>query len=119
MSGSVRPLVGRTPMLTPMLMNAWDADQKTETRREIRRELEPVVGGQPRDLETAPDEREEQRQRRDHADEAQFFGQHREQEIRVCLGQVEELLYALAESDAEPLAPTDRDQRLRQLHAAV
>ena len=55
----------------------------------------------------------------DDADEAELLGQHREQEVGVRLGQIEELLHALAEPDAEPLAAADGDQRLRELEAAV
>ena len=33
--------------------------------------------------------------------------------------QIEQLLHARAEPDADPLAAADRDQRLRQLEAAV
>ena len=53
------------------------------------------------------------------ADQAELLGEHREQEIGVRLGQIEELLHALAEAHAEPLAAADRDQRLRELEAAV
>ena len=54
-----------------------------------------------------------------HARQPQLLRQHREQEIGVRLGQIEELLHALAEADAEPFAAADRDQRLRELEAAV
>jgi hypothetical protein len=52
-----------------------------------------------------------------HADEAEFLGDHREQEIGVRLGQVEQLLDAGAEADAEPFAAAEGDQRMRQLVA--
>ena len=62
----------------------------------------------------------EQREERDHgrdADEAELLADHREQEIGVRLRQVEQLLDAAAEADAEPFAASERDQRVRQLIA--
>ena len=52
-------------------------------------------------------------------EQAEFLGQHREQEVGVRLGQVEQLLHALPEPDAEPLAAADGDQRLGELEAAA
>ena len=103
MNGSVSPFVGSTPMFTPMLMNACSPSHSPKPSGEIGRELQAGVLREPRDVEAAPDERHEQRERQHHADEAQLFGEHREQEVRVRLGQVEELLHALAEPHAEPL----------------
>ena len=42
-----------------------------------------------------------------------------EDEIGVRFGQIEKFLHARAETDAEPFAATDRDQRLRQLESVV
>ena len=90
-----------------------------EACREIGLELHARIGGELGDVQCAPDQREEQRERQRHADEPEFLGQHREQEVRVRFGQIEQLLHALAQAHAEPLAAPDRDQRLRQLEAAV
>jgi hypothetical protein len=54
---------------------------------------------------------------RQHADEAEFLGDHREQEVGVRLRQVEELLDAAAQADAEPFAAAEGDQRMRELVA--
>ncbi len=53
------------------------------------------------------------------AEQSEFLCEHREYEIGMRFGQVEELLYAVAKADTEPLAATDRNQRLRQLEARV
>ena len=106
-------------MFTPMLMNDWMPDPQPEAGGQIRLELQAALRGEPRDVEAAPDQRDEQRQRQHDAGEAQLLGQHREQEVGVRLRQIEQLLHALAEPDAEPLAAADGDQRLRELEAAV
>ena len=51
------------------------------------------------------------------AGEAEFLGDHREQEIGVRLGQIEQFLDARAQADAEPFAAAECDQRVRQLVA--
>ena len=79
----------------------------------------PGAGGEAGDEEAPPDEAQKKRQRQRHAGEPEFLGEHGEEKIRVRLGQVEELLHARAQSHAEPFAAADRDQRLRQLKAAV
>ena len=64
---------------------------------------------------------DDDREQRDHerrADEAELLDEHREHEVGMRFGQIEELLHALAEPDAEPLAAPDRDQRLRELEPA-
>ena len=86
MSGSVRPFVGSTPMLTPMLIIACSAEPQPEARGQIG--LEPQAGarGELRDPEAAPDQRDEQRQRDRHPHQAELLGQHGEQEVGVRLG---------------------------------
>ena len=63
------------------------------------------------------EEPDEQRDHRGDAGEAQLLGDHREQEVGVRFGQVEELLDARAQAHAEPFAAAERDQRVRQLVA--
>src|SRR6185312_10960833 len=66
--------------------------------------------------------KQQPRKERDHrydAGEAELFGDDGEQEIGVGLRQVQQLLDARAKSDAQPLAATERDQRMRQLIALV
>jgi hypothetical protein len=50
-------------------------------------------------------------------DKARLLGPDREHEIRVRLGQVEQLLHAVAEAHAQPLAAAEGDQGLDQLEA--
>ena len=86
MSGSVRPLVGNTPMFTPMLISACAAEPQAEARGQVG--LEPQAGARRelRDPEAAPHQADEQRQRDRDAHQAQLLGQHREQEVGVRLG---------------------------------
>ena len=51
--------------------------------------------------------------------QAELFGEHGEHEVGVRFGQVEKLLHARAEPDAEQLAAADGDQRLRELETRV
>ena len=60
----------------------------------------------------------EQCDHRDDAEETQFLGDHREQEVGMRLRQVEQLLDAAAETDAEQLAAAEGDQRVRELVTA-
>ncbi len=96
-----------------------DPDPEREAGGEIALEVEARLRGEPRDVERAPDESDEEPEREQHAEQSQLLGEHREQEVGVRFGQVEELLHAVAEADAEPFAAPDRDQRLRQLEAAA
>ena len=95
------------------------AEPDADGGREVRLEGLPCFRRIARDLERPADEHGEQADHHDHADEAELLGEHREHEIGVRLGQVEQLLHARAEADAEPLAAADRDQRLHELEAAV
>ena len=54
-----------------------------------------------------------------HADDAQLLADHREDEVRVGLGQVEDLLHRLARAQAEQPARTQRDLPLHRLEARV
>ena len=118
-SGSVSPFVGSTPMLTPMLMNVCTpihtpmpcATSAANGRVEPRRLAADRV--------RAKQQPGEERDHRRDAGEAQLLGDHGEQEIGVRLRQVQQLLDARAEADAEPFAAAERDQRMRQLIALV
>ncbi len=119
MSGSVRPFVGQRAHVHADVDERLQAEPQPEPDREIRSELQARVLREPRDVEAAPHEADEQRERQHHAHEAQLFGQHREQEVRVRFRQIEQLLHAAAEADAEPFTAADGDERLRELEAAV
>ena len=116
-SGSVRPLVGSTPMFTPMLMNACKPSQmpmpcaaSAAKCRSSCAACRPIANAR------ATSQSEQRDHQRD-AGEAELLGDHREQEIGVRFGQVEQLLDARAQADAEPLAAPEGDQRVRQLVA--
>ena len=105
-------------MFTPMLMNACTPIHTPMPLRDRRCERQPGVRGvraiakraqhEPRGTATTTSAT---------PSEAELLGDHREQEIGVRLGQVEELLDARAEAHAEPFAAAERDQRVRQLVA--
>ena len=65
----------------------------------------------------AIDDDAEQRDDERRAREPELLDEHGEHEVRVRLGQVEELLHALAQAHAAPFAAADRHQRLRELEA--
>ena len=69
------------------------------------------------DLEATPDHHAEQGDQAQHAKQTKLLGEDREDEVGVHFRQVHELLYAVAQADAEPLAPADGDQRLGELKA--
>ena len=69
--------------------------------------------------ERAADESGVQRDHRAHADETEFLGEHRQDEVGVRLGQVRQLLHRRTEADTEPFTATDRHQRIRQLVAGI
>src|SRR5499427_619404 len=71
------------------------------------------------DGEGAHHEPGEQRDHGEHPCEPQLLADHREQEVGVRLGQVEQLLDSRPEPHSEPLAAPERDERVRQLVAAA
>ncbi len=90
-SGSVSPLVGSTPMFTPMLMNAWHADPDADALRarapaKYALERRPPGG---RSRTRAAPARRTARSRTATPDEAELLADHGQQEIGVRLGQVE------------------------------
>src|SRR5438309_5750306 len=60
-----------------------------------------------------------ERDYRDHPHESQLFADHREQEVGMRLREIEELLDARPQSDAEPFAAAECDERVRKLVAAA
>ena len=68
-------------------------------------------------MEGTPHDPRIQPQHHADADETEFLRDHRHDEVGVRLRQVEQLLDAAAEADAQPLATADGDQRVRQLIA--
>ena len=106
-------------MFTPMLMNACTPSHTPM----------PCATSAPKDRSSsaarrpiAKARRHEPGEQRDHhrdADEAELLADHREQEVGVRLGQVEQLLDAAAQAHAEPFAAPERDQRVRQLVAVA
>jgi hypothetical protein len=66
----------------------------------------------------AVDEDREEPDHESRAREPELLGDDGEDEIRVCLGEVEELLDARAQADAEPVAATNCDERVRELESA-
>src|SRR5678809_1609605 len=80
-------------------------------RRRLLRDRALPLPRAPRLRRLAPDgegavhEEEEERDHGEDADEAELLRDHREEEIRVRFGQVEELLDARAKPHAEPFTP--------------
>src|SRR2546430_8518535 len=60
-----------------------------------------------------------ERDHRDHPHESQLFADHREQEVGMRFREIEELLDACPQSDAEPFAAAECDQRMRKLVSAA
>ena len=62
-------------------------------------------------------EQDPHEERDDHGDarEPQLLGDYRQQEVGVCFGQEQQLLHRRSQSDAEPFAAPERDQRMRKL----
>ena len=71
------------------------------------------------DGQDARHQQHEQRQQEGHAQQAEFLGQHRKDEVGVGFGQVEQFLDAGAQAHAQHLAAAHRDQRLGELETAV
>src|SRR6266704_5308033 len=89
-----------------------DADQFVEAHGE---QLAERVARGSRDAAADPHEAAEQHEDREHAEEAPLLADGRKDEVRVCVGQVAELLLALSEPDPEEPAGPDADERLVHL----
>ena len=90
-----------------------EADPDADALRRERGEMALVQRGLAADGEGTRHDPDEERDHQRHAGEAQFFGDHREQEIGMRFGQVKQLLDACAQADAEPFAATESDERMR------
>src|SRR2546426_1208391 len=84
-----------------------DADQCGEAHGE---QLAERVARGSRDAEADPHEAAEQHEDREHAEEAPLLADGRKDEVRVCVGQVAELLLALSQPDPEEPAGPDADR---------
>ena len=91
-----------------------DADQRRETDGE---QLAEGIGGAARDAEADPHERPKAQHHAEHAEEAELFTDRGEDEVGVRIGEIAELLLALAEPDAEQLSRAEPDERLSDLPA--
>src|SRR5438034_7039870 len=80
-----------------------------------REELPERIRRMARDAKAKPDECAEQQGDREHAEEAPFLSDRREDEIGVRVREVAELLLALSESGAEQLPRPDPGERLLHL----
>src|SRR5574339_523971 len=88
----------------------WPPVPPAMMRMVLTRSILSRAGGSPsRCAAGARDEPGEERDDERHAGEAELLGDHREQEVGVRLRQVEELLHARAEADAQPLATSEGD----------
>ena len=106
--GSVRPVVGSTPITTAAFTAAGTATSAVIAERDEQREGLPRAA---RDAQARDDERREGAEHEQHADEPELLGDHRQDEVRVGLGQVQELLAAVAEADAEAFRRVRRRRR--------
>ena len=89
-------------MTTPRLTSVWVAMQQRDAERQVA--AERIGRAQPH-AEPAPDEHDEERDDDRRADEAQLLADDGEDEVRVRLGQVEELLPRLADARARSSPP--------------
>src|SRR3954454_2890293 len=77
------------------------------------------IGRGARDPKPQPAEESEERHYDANTDEAPLFPDRAEQEIRVGVGEIPQLLLALAEAHTEQLTRPDADQRLMNLEPGL
>ena len=115
-SGSGMPLVGISPSTTLMFTNACstsiivmpsarNAPKLSGARIAVRRPRQAIT--------------QKHSTTSDGAEQPGLFGDHREDEVGVRLGQVEQLLHAAHQALAEHAAGADGDQRLDDLEAVA
>ncbi len=85
----------------------------------MARKRPKLVGRAPGRAQAAPEEDDEGQDDREGAEQAQLLADHREDEVAVRVGQVEELLAALHQADAGDAAGAHRDQALDDLVAGA
>ena len=115
-SGSGMPLVGSRPSTTLMFRNAWATTivVMPSARKAPNRSGAVTAARRPRQAMTQKQTSDERG-----AEQAELLGDHREDEVGVRLGQVEELLDAAHQAAAEPAAAADGDERLQQVEAVA
>ena len=92
------PLVGRAPMLTPMLIQAWTPSDRPSPYAEMRVERLPALHARPAMTKARKMRTVKRTITAAIPDEAQLLPDDREQEVRVRGRKVEELLHATAEN---------------------
>ncbi|KAI3478034.1 hypothetical protein L1887_60086 [Cichorium endivia] len=95
-----------------------DPQERQAERHVGGEELLGLLGPQA-DVQGAHGDEDEQRHGQQRADHAELLGENGEHEVGVRFRQVELLLHAVAQADAEPFATTEGDQRLGQLVAGA
>ena len=118
-SGNVSPLVGSTPMFTPMLMTGLQAEPDAEPGRAVGLKCKSCICCEPGYVTSAPHQQHESPSVTMTPSEAELLGEHGEHEVRVGFRQVEKLLHARTEPDAAKTATADGDQRLRELETGI
>ena len=116
MNGSGMPLVGIRPSTTLRFISAWPTTIV----------VMPSASSRPNSSgafiaarKSPPAVNRKQRQHDRRADKPELLADHRKNEVRVRLGQKEQLLAALHQADAGKPARPDGDQRLQQLKAVA
>src|ERR1700733_4380634 len=93
-----------------------DESLNDDRRRHAQREVAPeIVVRHPIQLEAAPQNDQESGQNRSATPQSQLFADHRINKIRVRLRQIQNLLFALHEAEAQRPAAANRDFRLLHL----
>ena len=100
-----------------MLMNDWKPIQiHHEPRDQACKDAVQCDGLAP-DVHDAASQPEEQANQREHADQAELFADHGEQEVGVGFGQPMQLFNAADRANTKDFAPAKCDQRMRELVA--
>ena len=116
MNGSGTPVSGAMPSTAQTFSSAWQrisavrpgGEQLLVARRRGLRGAQARVADHPVEQQQAAD-----------PGDAELLADDGEDEVRVRLGQVEDLLHRLAEADAEQAAGAERDLALDGLKAGV
>jgi hypothetical protein len=107
-NGRVRPLVGSRPRFTPIETKLCSDIHRRDAEGAVAGEVAAHLHALQADPECAAGQARVQRDDREHADEAQLFGDDGEDEVGVRFGQVRQLLHRGTEADAEPFAAPHR-----------
>src|SRR5262245_12740240 len=93
-----------------------EPNRRGEPHREV---LPERIGRRACDTKPEPAEEGEEGDDDEDADEAPFLADRAEQEVRIGVGQIAQLLLALPESRAEDAARAESHQRLVDLKAGI